>query len=32
MKTISVVGNRPNFIKIAPFIKEIEKYNSKLTT
>tara|TARA_X000000368_G_scaffold416184_1_gene409552 strand:- start:659 stop:1807 length:1149 start_codon:yes stop_codon:yes gene_type:complete len=28
MKIISVVGARPNFIKISPFIKEIEKYNS----
>lgn len=27
MKIISVVGARPNFMKIAPFISEIEKYN-----
>ena len=27
MKIISVVGARPNFMKIAPFIHEIEKYN-----
>jgi UDP-N-acetylglucosamine 2-epimerase (non-hydrolysing) len=27
MKVISVVGARPNFMKIAPFIKAIEKYN-----
>lgn len=32
MKIISVVGARPNFMKIAPFIKEIERYNSELTT
>lgn len=29
MKIISAVGARPNFIKIAPFIKEIEKYNKQ---
>ena len=28
IKIISVVGARPNFIKISPFIKEIKKYNS----
>jgi len=27
MKVISVVGARPNFMKIAPFIKSIEKHN-----
>lgn len=27
MKIISVVGARPNFIKISPFINEINKYN-----
>jgi UDP-N-acetylglucosamine 2-epimerase (non-hydrolysing) len=30
MKIISVVGARPNFMKIAPFIRAIEKYNSEL--
>jgi UDP-N-acetylglucosamine 2-epimerase (non-hydrolysing) len=29
MKIISVVGARPNFMKIAPFIRAIEKYNDK---
>lgn len=27
MKIISVVGARPNFMKIAPFVHEIERYN-----
>jgi UDP-N-acetylglucosamine 2-epimerase (non-hydrolysing) len=27
MKIISIVGARPNFMKIAPFIHEIERYN-----
>ncbi len=27
MKIISVVGARPNFMKIAPFIKAIKEYN-----
>ena len=27
MKIISVVGARPNFMKIAPFIHEVKKYN-----
>ena len=27
IKIISVIGARPNFIKVSPFIKEIEKYN-----
>jgi UDP-N-acetylglucosamine 2-epimerase (non-hydrolysing) len=30
MKIISVVGARPNFMKIAPFIRAIEKYNTQL--
>ncbi len=29
MKIISVVGARPNFMKIAPFIRAIEEYNSQ---
>ena len=28
MKIISVVGARPNFMKISPFIKEINRYNN----
>ena len=31
MKIISVVGARPNFMKIAPFIKAIKEFNSKNT-
>ena len=30
MKIISVVGARPNFMKIAPFIKAINEYNSNI--
>ena len=30
MKIISVVGARPNFMKIAPFIRAINKYNKSL--
>lgn len=30
MKIISVVGARPNFMKIAPFIRAIEQYNETL--
>ena len=30
MKVISVVGARPNFMKIAPFIKAIEQYNKTI--
>ena len=30
MKVISVVGARPNFMKIAPFIRAINKYNQSL--
>ncbi|HEX2967701.1 MAG TPA: UDP-N-acetylglucosamine 2-epimerase (non-hydrolyzing) [Bacteroidales bacterium] len=28
MKILSVVGARPNFMKIAPFIRAVERYNS----
>ncbi len=27
MKIISVVGARPNFMKVAPFIREVQRYN-----
>lgn len=30
MKIISVVGARPNFMKIAPFIRAVEKYNQEI--
>lgn len=30
MKLISVVGARPNFMKIAPFVKAINNYNSSI--
>lgn len=30
MKIVSVVGARPNFMKIAPFVRAIEEYNRKL--
>lgn len=30
MKIISVVGARPNFMKIAPFIRAIEKHNASV--
>nr|MDA3890357.1 hypothetical protein [Salinivirgaceae bacterium] len=30
MKIISVVGARPNFMKIAPFINAIEEYNKNI--
>ena len=32
MKIISVVGARPNFMKIAPFIKAIHQYNNITST
>ena len=32
MKIISVVGARPNFMKIAPFINVIEKHNKSKKT
>jgi UDP-N-acetylglucosamine 2-epimerase (non-hydrolysing) len=32
MKIISVVGARPNFMKIAPFIRAIENYNRRPVT
>lgn len=32
MKIISVVGARPNFMKIAPFIRAINKYNEQQIT
>ncbi len=32
MKIISVVGARPNFMKIAPFIRAIEEYNTQRLT
>ena len=31
MKIISVVGARPNFMKIAPFIRAVEEYNNTLS-
>ena len=31
MKIISVVGARPNFMKIAPFIRAVEAYNKTNT-
>ena len=32
MKIISIVGTRPNFIKIAPVVRAIGKYNASLPT
>jgi UDP-N-acetylglucosamine 2-epimerase (non-hydrolysing) len=32
MKIISVVGARPNFMKIAPFVHAIERHNARLQT
>jgi UDP-N-acetylglucosamine 2-epimerase (non-hydrolysing) len=31
MKIISVVGARPNFMKIAPFIRAVESHNARIT-
>lgn len=31
MKIISVVGTRPNFIKIAPLVRATDKYNSQFS-
>ena len=31
MKIISVVGARPNFMKIAPFIRAIESHNAEIS-
>jgi len=31
MKIISVVGARPNFMKIAPFVRAIEQYNGSIS-
>ena len=30
MKIINVVGTRPNFMKIAPIIKEMKKFPSEI--
>jgi hypothetical protein len=30
MKIMSVVGARPNFMKVAPIIKAIQNYNDRL--
>jgi len=30
MKIISIVGTRPNFIKIAPIIRAIDKHNKSV--